>query len=70
MIRLLFICFLITCTPPVPQPVLDESFYVEHSEDIQPILQKLNCRLVRIDTVKDKDFGHVYLVHYKKTGDQ
>ena len=61
--------FLIYCASTkeiLPEPVPGESFYSETTKTGYDILKYFNWKLVRIDTINQKDSRPVYLFHYVK----
>lgn len=60
---LLFLC----CSTQmnIPEFKNGESFYSESMEDGQEIMKTMHWKLIKIDTIKQKGYRDVYLIHYK-----
>jgi hypothetical protein len=48
----------------IPESKHGESFYSESIEDGQDIMKEMHWELIKIDTIKQKGYRNVYLIHY------
>ena len=49
----------------IPEPKVGESFYAESIKDGEDIMTMMRWKLIKTDTLKEKDGRKVYLFHYK-----
>jgi hypothetical protein len=51
----------------IPESKNGESFYSESLEDGLDIIKNMRWGLIKIDTIKQKGYRNVYLLHYSDT---